>query len=162
MKRKIVAIISVLLVSVLCFSGCFLPIPTDEVMASLGRYNHKEYYTSGGFQDYTDYAKYKYEDASPENNEYLEPVTEENLTEFIGYLENFESWLETISESDPNNEVVLGYDFSVSLITEDDFLLINNRASSEDEAFLNSLYTNYNIYFFDVGSSTLYFFHNNI
>lgn len=167
MKRKLFFALAVLIVSALCLGGCsyadyFVTSIDDEVMASLGRYEKREYYTSGGFQDYTDYAKYKYNDIELEGNPYLKPVTEENLTEFKGYLENFEGWIETISESDPNNEVVLCYDFSASLINEEDYLFVDNRASSEDEEFLGSPYTNYNLYFFDTKSSTLYYFHNNI
>lgn len=31
----------------------------DKVLASLEKYEKEEYFTSGGFQDYTDYAKYR-------------------------------------------------------------------------------------------------------
>lgn len=156
MKRKVIVYISFLVVCALCLGGCyFTDYFTDEVLASLGRYKGKEYYTSGGFQDYTDYAKYKYENVSLEDSPYLKLITEESIVEFTACLDNFEGWLENISESDPNNEVVMGYDFRRDLITDDDYLYI---FSDPDYPELGC----YDVYFFDMGTSTLYFFHNNI
>lgn len=160
MKRKLFLILAVLIISALCLGGCtyadyFMSSVGDEVVASLGMYKDKEYYTSGGFQDFTDYAKYKYDDLNPEENKFLESLTVESRVEFIAYLKNFESWVYLHKESDPENEVVKGYDFSTDLITDDDYIYIDDRSLYEK-------FDNYNVYFFDTGTSTLFFFHNNI
>ena len=164
MKRKLFLILAVLIVSALCFGGCtyadyFMASVGNEVVASLGVYKDKEYYTCGGFQDSTDYAKYKYDDVNLEENKFLEPLTVESRVEFIAYLNNFESSVEGHKESDPENEIVKGYDFSTDLITDDDYIYIDDRSTSDD---FYEKFENYNVYFFDTGTSTLFFFHNNI
>ena len=163
MKRKTIFGMVLLSVSALCICGCsneyYLTSMNDKVLASLGKYESRECFTDGGFQDYTDYAKYKYIDVDLEGNKFFEPITEENKTELVSYLENFEGWIETIKESDPENEVVKEYDFSTQLITKDDYIYIDDRSATDA---LYDKFDNYNVYFFDTGTDTLYYFHNNI
>lgn len=162
--KKILSFVSILIVSVLCLGGCFLPFSADDtisqsdVIESLGEYSDEEYYTNGGLRDYAAYAKYKYEEPQLENNPYLKPITEEALAEFMGYIENFEKWVVASGEGDPDNELFRCYDFNDSLITEDDYVFIENRKSTDDEVLGNF---NYNLYLFDMGTNTLYYFHNN-
>ena len=154
MKKRLI----VLTVLVLLLSACTGPTRHDDILFSLGHYESGHFYTSGGFQDYTDYAKYKYEEPQVEGNPYLKPITEETLAEFKSYLENFEKWVVASGEGDPDNELFTCYDFNDALITEDDYLFIENRVSTDDEDFK---YSNYNLYFFDMGTNTLHYFHNN-
>lgn len=164
MKRKLFYVLAVLIISALCLGGCmnaeyYLTSMDDEVLASLGKYDSREYYTSGGFQDYTDYAIYKYNDVNLEENGFFEHITAGNKIELIDYIENFEGWIETIGESDSENEVVKAYNFSADLITEDDYVYIEDRCATDD---LYEKFENYNVYFFDTGTNTLHYFHNNI
>ena len=139
------------------FSHCTAP--TDEVLESLGTFSEKEYYTSGGFQDYTDYAKYTYNDVQPEGNPHFSRITEDEAVEFGLYVDNFENWIETIRSVDPENDVVVNYDFDRSIITDDDYIYIYD--ASVDRS-LYSKFGNYDVYFFDTETQTLYYFHNNI
>lgn len=164
MKKKVFSFIAVLCIGALCLGGCshaeyFVDYLTDEVIASLGKYSDKEYYTDGGFQDYTDYAKYKYEEPRLEDNPYLKLITEETFAEFMEYLEDFEYWVADCGEGDPDNELFKCYDFSTYLITDDDYVYIDDRSTNDD---LYDKFDNYNLYFFDIGTSTLYYFHSNI
>ena len=55
--------------------------PKDPVLDSLPKYEKKEFYSSGGFQDFTEYANstYQISEATIAPNESLLPVTEENI-----------------------------------------------------------------------------------
>ena len=140
-------------VLILSLSSC--SVPTDEVLNSLGNYKSKEYFTSVGFQDYTDYAKYVYEDTDFSNNEYFELISRDSENDFKKHVDNFERWIEAIKESDPKDEVVLGYDFDSSVISDGDYLYIYDDSDYPE-------FGNYNVYFFDIETKTLYFFHSNI
>ncbi|MBQ4568712.1 MAG: hypothetical protein IJA62_01425 [Ruminococcus sp.] len=156
--RFIFTLLSLILVGIPSLNGCFAFLE-DEVVVSLGEYTHKEFYTSGGFQDYTDYAKYHYDDVDLKDNPYLKQVNDENISEFIDFLENFESWVYIHAESEPEGELAVSYDFNTDIISEDDYVYMDNRYDGDDELFE---FSNYNLYFFDSQSKILYFFHNNI
>lgn len=157
-KKMILLFACLILASMLCLGGCF-EIPVDEVLASLGGYTHKEFYTSGGFQDFTDYAKYYYDHVDLDDNPYLKQVNDENISEFYEYLESFEGWVYVHAENDSENELVREYDFNTDVISDDDYVYIDNRYDGDDELFE---FSDYNLYFFDSQSKILYFFHNNI
>ena len=149
--KKFLALCTI--VALIFLSAC--DIPLDEVLSSLGSYKSKTYYTSGGFQDYTDYAKYIYEAIDIEGNKYFKKIDDLNQWNLVLHIENFEEWIDTIEDSDPENEVVVGYDFDFSLISTDDYYYIDKDPNSNG-------YENYNVYFIDMDTNTLYYFHNNI
>lgn len=147
----------VVLLLLLCFCLMFSA-PEDEVVASLGKVSSKEYYSSGGFQDFTDYGIYQFTNSRIEDNEYLKPMTEENMATFSNYLEDFEGWVEL---HDHTEELYLHYDFDSSIVdTEDYFYLYTNPDYPTYGA--NNICGSYNMYFFDTQSETLFYFHNNI
>jgi len=136
-------------------SGC---VPSDPVIDSLPPYESKVMFTSGGFQDYTDYGKYTFPqlaESALQGNPYLKKVTAEDLTILQAYLDNFEDWIETHRRSEPQGELVLGYDFDRAVLAEGDYYFI-------DEAESKIAFSNYDIYYFDTETNILYFFHNNI
>ncbi len=149
--KKIIA--GILIFSFLIFSGCSLF--EDRVISSLGRYESCDYFTSGGFKDYTDYAKYTYKDITFRNNQYFNKISSKSKEDLMAHIENFESWIEIIKESDNKNDVVLGYDFDTSIISENDYLYIYDDPDYDE-------FGNYNIYFFDMESNILYFFHTDV
>ena len=61
MKKQIVVVL-VCVIFLLSITSCAAP--EDKVIASLGGYEKKEFFTSGGFQDYTDYAEYYFTSAN--------------------------------------------------------------------------------------------------
>lgn len=159
MKRKITAICAIIL---LLIAGALLKeaffklrdICMDPVIESLPKYEKEEYFSSGGFQDFTDYAKYTYRISESDiaHNEFLCPVTEESIPTILEYVEDFEGWVE-ICEDFPSES----YDFDKALISVGDYFFISNHYEEPEKAFWN-----YDLYYFDVGASILYFFHNNI
>lgn len=142
---------------------------TDPVIQSLPSYKDCVKYTEGEFQDYTDYYIYHYEDialSELESNQYLNPVGE-HMSSILPYIEDYEKWIEMYRENDAlyrpfqePRELPAYYDFDKSIIDESDFFYIENENENSAEAWIK--YSNYDLYFFDVQSNTLYYFHNNI
>ena len=128
--------------------------PKDPVLDALPRWESKELYTSGGFQDSTDYAKYTYRIGKDQLEEtgVLHPVTEDNIPDILAYVENFEEWVRTCDDF-PKDD----YDFDKSRIGVGDYFFILNQFEESEKAFWN-----YNLYYFDVDAGILYYFHNNI
>ena len=128
--------------------------PKDPVLNSLPRYEKKEFYSSGGFQDFTDYAKYTYQisESTIAQNDSLRPVTEEDIPTVLNYVEDFEGWVKACKKIP-----VEAYDFDKSMISVGDYFYISNHYEEPERAMWN-----YNLYYFDVDASVLYFFHNNI
>ena len=131
----------------------------DAVMLSLPAYTQKEFYTEGVWQDFTDYGVYTFstfDEAKLDENLYFEKVTDtENI---LSYIENFEGWLTG------DTELSAHYNFDKSWIDESDYVFISTK---EGKTIGNSdhrygKFDNYDVYFFDTDTWTLYYFHNNI
>ena len=156
--KKQIALVLVCVVLLLSISSCAGP--KDAVIASLGKYEKNEFFTSGGFQDYTDYAKYYFTSANIVENKYLNKVQETDFVIINTHLDDFEGWIETIKNSESSSEVVVNYDFNRKIIDTEDYFYID----SEDHTWSDglNLLVRYNIYLFDTQTQVLYYFHNNI
>ncbi len=150
--KRILAVAVMLLCMTL--SGCtmigdFVSWRTNDVLCSLEKFDRKESYSCGGFQDTTDYRKYYYSSSVElENNNYFVKVATETTT-LNAYLNSFQ---QSVEMHEPTNEIVLNYDFDREIITEDDYCYIDAVDG----------YNNYNIWIFDVESNVLYYFHDNM
>ena len=154
-KSRLVSAIKIIIAVAVIFGLCVMIGSSEpDPVESIGSYASSEFYTSGGFQDYTDYAKYVYDDADFEDNEFFVPVSSVEQENLITYIDDFEDWVDAVGDSDPENEVVREYDFDASLISSDDYVYISFYY--EDKPM-----NNYDVYFFDTGTLTLYYFHNN-
>lgn len=146
-----------------CIFALFLTACTvveDKVVASLGKYESHEFFTSGGFQDYTDYAKYHYTSTNVEENKYLRKVKETDIAAIDVHLDDFEGWIEAIKNNDASNEVVVNYDFDREIIDTEDYFYIDSEEETWDDG--ETALVKYNIYLFDTQTQVLYYFHNNI
>lgn len=133
----------------------------DAVALSLGRYDNMEYYTDGGFQDHTDYAKYTYSSPTLADNKYLVRLDKRRVERLNGYLDDFEKWVDLIREGNPKNELAENYDFDRSAIDDGDYYYIDGRYSETLSDIDYNDQSLYDIYFFDMQTNTLYYFHNN-
>ena len=115
-------LVFILIFVILSLSACSAP--ADKVIESLGEYKSKDFFTSRGFQDYTDYAKYTYEDVDLSENEYFNKISSDSLEALNNHIEDFEKWILTIKEDDHENEIVVEYDFNPSIISEKDYVYI--------------------------------------
>lgn len=147
-----------LVISVLSFASC--KAPEDKVIKSLGKYDHHVIYTEGGFQDYTDYAKYYYTSANVSGNEYLSKIQETDFDKINEHLDDFEEWIQTFKNTDASREIVVNYDFNREIIDTEDYIYIDSEKTTWSTGHTSLV--KYDVYFFDTQSSVLYYFHNNI
>ena len=159
MKRFFPILLIALLIAAMLLVGTvwllsFLFAPGDSILASLSDYESKEYYSNGGFQDFTDYGKYTYRIYETElmENPYFQPVTEDTIPRIHTYLDNFENWVDIDSEF-PRE----AYDFDRSQVQPGDYFCILNRYEEPEKEFWH-----YDVYYFDLSEGILYFFHSNI
>ena len=160
MKRiKSTAIILSLIILISALSSCIAP--EDKVLNSLGECRSCEFYTCGGFQDYTDYAKYYYDPVDFTDNEYFSIIEQSDIDALNEHLDDFESCIEAHGYNDASSEIVVNYDFDRSVIDHEDYLYIESEKYDPwDDG--NMVFASYDVYFFDTQTNTLYYFHNNI
>ena len=156
--KKQIAVVLVCVVFLLSISSC--AVPEDKVIASLGEYKKHEFFSSGEFQDYTDYAKYYYTAAKVVGNKYLTEIQETDFAIINTHLDDFEGWIETIKDSEPSSEVVVNYDFDRKIIDTEDYFYIDSEEHTWSDGHTSLV--RYNIYLFDTQTQVLYYFHNNI
>ena len=159
--KKISVCICFLLIAI-SLSAC--EAPEDKVLNSLGEYKNNVYYSEGVFQDFTDYAKYYYDNVDFEGNAYFTKINESDLAKINEHLDNFESWIETYKENDDSLEIVVNYDFDRAIIDKNDYIYIDseNLITTWDDGTTTTSFASYDIYFFDAQTQILYYFHNNI
>ena len=129
---------------------------TDPVIDSLPEYQSEVFYTSGGFQDFTDYAKYTYEFVPTEYlafSDYFCKVNADDVDEILLHIQNFEEWVKVIGGSLQQN-----YDFDQATVSAGDYFYVRTKAG---KPIGDGIY-DYTVYYFDVDAQTLYYFHNNI
>ena len=156
--KKQIAVVLVCVVFLLSINSC--AVPEDKVIASLGKYEKYEYFTSGGFQDSTDYAKYFFSSANVVENKYLNKIQETDYAIINTHLDDFEGWIETIKDSYPSCEVVVNYDFDREIIDVEDYFYIDSEELTWSDGYTSLV--RYDIYLFDTQTQVLYYFHNNI
>ena len=155
-KPTVITLLLIILISTL--SSCTAP--EDKVLNSLGEYKSKDFYTEGEFQDYTYYAKYYYDSVNFTDNEYFSKIGQADIDVLNEHLDDFESWIEIHREGDASCEIVVNYDLDRSLIDNEDYLYIDSEKHTWDDGYTSLV--NYDVYFFDTQTNTLYYFHNNI
>ncbi len=147
MKRIAVFILFVFLA--FCLYGCSI----DPNIPN-GYTGKEEHFDKDGFQDYSDYCKYFYKDATAfENNPNYHKVTAPDIAVIKGYFDDFKQFM----GGDRAGE----YDFDTKCITIGDFVLINTKEGVTEGNIVYQKYDNYNVYYFDTDSNVLYYIHNN-
>lgn len=163
MKKLFIILSAVVLGFVLLLTSIFfgfLYFQQESVIASLPDYESKEFYTIDGFQDYTDYAKYTYDNISIhdlESSEYFSIVTSDDVEEILLYIDDFEGWVEACG-----GELKENYDFDKYIVSEGDFFYIETKEGEPIGQRTYRKFENYDVYYFDVDAQILYYFHNNI
>ena len=155
MRKVVLMFLSVTLLLVV--SACAY---TDPVIGSLPAYKTESFYTSGGFQDSTDYAKYTYESVTMQHlafSDYFREVNADDIEEILLHIQNFEEWVQTVGA-----ELQENYDFDQNTVSTGDYFYIKTKAGQPIGQSTYDKYDNYTVYYFDVDALTLYYFHNNI
>ena len=156
--RKQIAVALVCVIFLLSATSC--AVFEDKVIASLGKCDKEEFFTSGGFQDYTDYAKYYYTSIDMEGSKYFKQITETDFIAIATHLDDFEGWIEAIGDSHPSSEVVTNYDFDRSIIDTEDYFYMDSVEHTWEDG--STSLVKYNVYLFDTQTKILYYFHSNI
>lgn len=133
---------------------------SKQIIDSLGKYEDKEIYTYGSFQDYTDYEKYYFTSSTTPYNSYFKPIADGGTSDLYACLDDFENLIRSYLEKDPVPKIAVHYDFDRSIIGKDDYFYLECEKALADGEI--EIFTSYDIYFFDTQSKTLYYFHNNI
>ena len=131
-----------------------------SVIASLPDYESKEFYTSGGFQDYTDYAKYTYDNITLqdlESSKFFTITTADDVEEILLHIKDFERWVEACGGKLKEN-----YDFDKTIVSEGDFFYIETKDGEPIGQGTYGKFDNYTVYYFDIETQIMYYFHNNI
>ena len=136
-------------------TSCSIQTRQEKVLNSLGKYDSKQIWTHGEFQDYTDFGKYSYASVSIDQNDYLKKVSTTDIETIYVFLDDFEDWIDTFRSNDPGGELVTNYTFDRSIVDTEDYFYIYE---GEDDP----RYGCYDVWFFDSQSNILYYFHNNI
>ena len=160
MQRKIRNGTILTLVSVLFLTLTSCVYPGDAVRYSIGKYSDFEWYSSGGFQDYTDYGKFYYDSVDFTQNTYFQKIDASHIPVLEEHLDDFEKWIALLREDETSQKLVTHYDFDRSLIDCEDYLYIESERRTWSDGHTSLV--NYNIHFFDTQTNTLYYFHSNI
>lgn len=155
--KKATIVICFILIVLLCTS---CKEPEDKILKSLGKYEKHVIFFEGDFQDYTDYAKYYYSTADIDTNNYFTKIQDYDTDKINEHLDDFEGWIETIKGNNESAEIVVNYDFDRTIIDVEDYIYINSETQTWDDG--HTSFVKYDIYFFDIQTLVLYYFHNNI
>ena len=76
------------------------------------------------------------------------------------YLADFEGWIEVLRKSDELDELAANYDFDRTIVETGDYIYIDSEERTWEDG--HTTLVNYDVYFFDIQSQVLYYFHSNI
>jgi len=120
----------------------------------IGYIEKEEYYDETGFTEFMDYAKYVYPFKSIISyNKKYEILKENNIDKVRDYFSDFSFSL--------SNELEGVYDFDEDIITEGDYVRVQNAEQFNYPSGSFGNYTNLTIFYFDVETLTLYYIHKN-
>lgn len=157
MRKNFLLILTLVLVFLLC--SCYVD---GSIIESLPKYETKEFYTDRTVQNFTNFGKYYFteiEASDFEGNEYFTKVTEEDVETIKSYVENFNEVVGKISEEDAAVDLVKNYEFNTELVGENDYFYVKTREGTAHADGTYGKFDYYSVYFMDMDSKVLYYFH---
>ncbi len=149
--RKRTVLLLVFCILLLSVAGCSA---SNSVIRSLPSYKTAHTYTESAGQDHMDHTIYVYgslDRAVLDNSIYFQKFLPEDAGAVQAYLEDFEERVAALRTETPVSELAMHYEFDLSQIGENDYYYIETA----DQKFAN-----YSVYFVDMDTSTIYYFHN--
>lgn len=156
MKFKRVSIIIVACLVLLFFLRGHIGIDRNTI--GMPWHESSEIYYSDGFMDFSIYGKYTYNSKSVKqfnSHTKFKKMTEQDIENIEGYVENFEYWL----EEDPLSE---HYDFKWSQIKTNDYYYIINEEEATGGKDGYGKYHNYDVYYVDMEKCVMYYLHSHM
>lgn len=152
--KKFAALLMLLTLTA-ALTGCMLREDPSLEEFLPGHVESSLHWQQAAFQDSTDYAELRYEasaDAMFAASELYAPVTEADLEELVPLWKDHAMWIDLVYAN-------TGYDwYTFDIAQADTSDYVSYSTEYDEEMGLIS----YDIYFYDTGSHTLYYFHNNI
>ena len=150
----IVCLIISLLLILYAMLGIIVLMDWDKygIQTSVWGCDDKVYYSDGGFGDYTNYGEYYFNEKTIkrfEKNRKYTRVVEGDIDCIRSYFTNFEDWLKWTDFEDEYT-----FDKNTQIDVGDYYYIYNEY---EDKT-----YSNYDVYYVDIETNTVYFIHNNI
>ena len=140
-----------LILCLMFITGCsrtqFLGIPSDYIEAY-------ECYEEDGFREYDDFAFYVYDSKKNFVNDKNYDKVGKNIEDVKGY---FLTLANRLNDDDRLEDFIFDYD----IIDENDYVRIKTSEGEPIGDREYGKYDNYDVYFFDVESLTLYYIHSN-
>lgn len=160
MRKKYLIILLTILITVFTIFICaFLFLKNYDVnMQGMPKYDKSMCFYSDGFQDYTDYCKYFYNEISInefKTHDNFKRLTEQDIESIKSYFENFSNWV-------VHTEYYNNYDFDISNIKINDYYYIKDKEGQPIGESAYKKYDKYDVYYVDMENYILYFIHNNI
>ena len=161
--KKIIKIISILLVSLICGAlaiygaiiGLFSyldstvePTKSDLLVTAMGEFTTEEHYRYGWWQDGATYSKYTYKSADL-NNEYLSPIEKSDIGDIKLNISEFEFWVSSSGEHENDKSLYENYDFDVSIVDTSDYWFIEYEEEDTRD---------FDLFIFDTETNVLYSF----
>ncbi|MBQ9890579.1 MAG: hypothetical protein IJM39_04135 [Firmicutes bacterium] len=147
-KRILIILIIMLLLAALVIYVLNTACSSEAIHEIPSGYTSKEtHWDPNGGQDYTDYCKYTYKDASGfAGNKDYNKAAAADIETIKGYFANFREWMNVEDRLDE-------YDFDPACIDTEDYFRLTERYPNYDD---------YTLWFFDMQTLTLYYIHTNI
>ena len=150
--------IAILLVTLLV-AGCSLSDRVGDKLNGVpsGYVSVEEHFDPDGFQDYTDYAKYYYENGETTfaHRRHYQMVKETDIVEIQSYFSNFRSWMKA-------EDRLAEYDFDPACISAGDYWYLEDKEGKRIGDSRYKKYEDYTLRLYDTETDTLFYIHNNI
>lgn len=141
----------------------------DKVIMSLPDYSDGHEWIYGWWQDFTCYSEYKYNDEinqyfTSEENIYFKPVDSDIEHRINLLLDDYEEWVRMTENPDSmtGDDISKVYSFKRTQIDDSDWYYCNVESFESLDIEEAYLYADYDLYYFDTRTQTLYYMHNNI
>lgn len=154
--KKLLIFISI---SILIFIMSSCQMAYEKVLDTLPNYFASfEYLDPNGFRDYTYYCKYYYKDVASEtfeDNKYFKVASADDVNYILSFINEYEDTTKNFEE------VQKIYDFDKNIIKEGGYFYVYTMEGAVSGGVTYEKFDHYDVYYFDLDSQILYYFHNN-
>lgn len=155
--KRLILLLLVAVIMLISLSSCQMS--HERVLDTLPDYFASfEYLDPNSFRDYTYYCKYYYKNLTSEalnESKYFSIAGASDVEEILLFIENYEMH---VSASPEASRV---YDFDKSVIGAGDYFYIETIEGKKSGEITYGKFDDYDVYYFDLESQILYYFHNN-
>ena len=139
----------------MCLASCSYD---KDPIRSLPSYHAKHLFTSGKFQDYTDFGMYYYKNLNDKvlaDSTYFQKTDTETIALVKSYVTHFEDSAIWLGDDKDIRTLRANYNFDKSMIRAGNWYCLESKESFTP-------FDNYTLYYVDMDSQILYYFHFNI